>query len=456
MKQYAWTSAQSSGQPSFTTPGTPQVKFEAADSHNHFHLMRAMRYSLWNQSRTAQVAPGQKVGFCLYDIEHAPEPSPSPGALVYNYSVTHFCEQGNPSATSLRMGVSAGWRDVYDKSLAYQWVDVSNTTPGTYYVGAEADPDGTLWEGGGSTENNTITFASRQVVVPGWVATPVAATQTGGPQAITLASTKYGNQGNGNLRYRIVQGPAHGTLNVATGASTSSSQVTYTPAPGWTGPDTFTFAAYSASSSFPKTPTTATASIAASAPVPSLSISGAPTGLVAGTSAQLTANLTNLSGGVTWTATAGTVSPAGLFTAPAAPPAGGTAVVRATSATNPSVSAQVTIPILPAPALTAAPGVNGAVNAGQKLLSRLAFRVVNRTIVVTKIATGPKPGRLVMTTVLKRKVLGRCIIPRVGANKTVTCKTTMTRPYPLAKVRVQAVLVSRDGTRAVRRTYLAG
>ena len=51
---------------------TAQVQYEEEDAHDHFHLERAMRYSLWNEARTAQVAPGQKVGFCLYDLEDAP------------------------------------------------------------------------------------------------------------------------------------------------------------------------------------------------------------------------------------------------------------------------------------------------------------------------------------------------------------------------------------------------
>ena len=32
----------------------------------------------WKSSvESAQVAPGQKAGFCLYDIEDAPDPAPS-------------------------------------------------------------------------------------------------------------------------------------------------------------------------------------------------------------------------------------------------------------------------------------------------------------------------------------------------------------------------------------------
>ena len=37
---------------------TPEVRFESADGHDHFHLLRVMRYSLWSLSGTAEVAPG--------------------------------------------------------------------------------------------------------------------------------------------------------------------------------------------------------------------------------------------------------------------------------------------------------------------------------------------------------------------------------------------------------------
>ena len=69
------------GQSPSVVVGSPEVLFETADGHDHFHLMRAMRYSLWTTDKTAQVAPGQKVGFCLYDIEAAPQPSPPPDPL---------------------------------------------------------------------------------------------------------------------------------------------------------------------------------------------------------------------------------------------------------------------------------------------------------------------------------------------------------------------------------------
>ena len=129
--------------------------------------MRAMRYSLWNAARTAQVAPAQKVGFCLYDLEDAPGFTGTQDPEVYNDAVTDYCEEGNPASTSLRMGVSAGWRDVYSQALAFQWIDVSDTAPGTYVVGAEADPDNGLWEGRRRRRVNAPAFRAQTVTVPG-------------------------------------------------------------------------------------------------------------------------------------------------------------------------------------------------------------------------------------------------------------------------------------------------
>ena len=207
-----------------------QVTFESADSHDHFHLMRAMRYSLWNLERTAQVAPGQKVGFCLYDTSRSPPRRRRRTPRSTRRRVTHYCEQGNPASTSLRMGVSSGWRDVYDQSLAYQWIDVSNTAPGRYLVGAEADPDNTLWEGGGGAEGNVPAFDLPDgVTVPGWTAQPVSLAQTGAAQAVPLSAQKFGTQAS-NLRYRVTSAPgARHAQRQPVGQDFAGTQLVYTP-----------------------------------------------------------------------------------------------------------------------------------------------------------------------------------------------------------------------------------
>ena len=452
VRQRSWGTGEGPGTFASEPVGPARVTFETADGHDHFHLAHAMRYSLWNLDRTAQVAPGQKVGFCLYDIEDAPPPAPPPAPEVYTDDVTEFCDAAHPESTDLRMGTSPGWRDVYDQSLAYQWIDVSNTPPGRYLVGSEADPDNAIWEGGGGAEANAAAFAPQQATVPGWVAQPVALAQTGAAQAVPLAAAKYGGQTDANLRYRVTAGPAHGTLSVATGADfPATAPLVYTPSPGYAGPDAFAYVARSTSSPFPLSPPAATVTIADARP--SVAISGAPAAMVAGTSVQLTAAVANLPAGVTWSATAGTMGRTGLYRAPATPPAGGAVTVRAASAASPTVSGEARIRIVPPPKRTAKPDPFGPLSAGRRLLSPLRVRHIGRRIVVGKVVTGRRGGRLTMRMTFRSRVLGRCAA-RVGARKGFTCKVVLKRDYPLAKVRVTATFRARGGGVAVRRAWV--
>ena len=428
--------------------GQPPVYYETADGHNHFHLKNAMRYSLWNASRTAQVAAGSKVGFCLYDIQQlssAPVMTTNPN---YTEAVTNFCDQGNPGATSLKMGTSPGWRDVYNKSLSYQWVDVSDTSPGTYYVAADADPDNLLWEGGGSAETNTRSFASTPVTIPGWVAKPVTTAQTGAAKNITLQTTKFGGQGDSTLRFKVVDPPDHGSLDQATGATFASSTVRYTPQAGYSGPDSFSYVAIYNGYGYPLNPPVGTVSLT-SGVSQSVAISGAPASMTAGTSAQLTAALTNLSGGVTWSTTGGSVSPTGLVTAPGTP---GTITVTAASTAVPSVSSSVNIGVNPVPAQVPMPSVAVKSPTGVKLLSDLGTGHVGRRIIVGKVVVGPKSGRLRFTATINRTVLGRCSV-KAPARKAVNCKIVLKRNYPLKKVKMTAQL--KFGKKSiVRRSYI--
>ncbi|MFI5005321.1 MAG: lysyl oxidase family protein [Solirubrobacterales bacterium] len=83
----------------------------------------------------------------------------------------------------------------------------------------------------------------------------------------------------------------------------------------------------------------------------SVTIEGAPARMTAGTSVQLSAKVLNDSPTVTWKASAGSITTGGLYTAPAEPPAGGTAVVTATSSKG--AHDQRTIEITPARVLLA-------------------------------------------------------------------------------------------------------
>jgi len=338
--------------------GTPLVQYETADGHNHFHLMEVGRYSLWNQAKTAEAAPGQKVGFCLYDIEHAESedwsgPRPS---RVYSGSVTQFCDSNNPNTTDLVMGTSKGWRDVYGAYLTFQWIDVSDTAPGIYYLANQADPHNRVLES--DETNNQIGFSEISSTIPGYNAVPIGSIDTLEDTAVgvTLASESFGSPGS--RRFRIVTPPDHGSLSRSTGVKFSSPSVTYTPDAGYVGPDSFEYVALDNSSDYPLNPMRAAVSIdIGEVPTPSVEISGAPASLIAGTSASLTATVSNAPNGVTWSvdgviggnSTVGTVSTGGLYIAPGSVPSGGDVTVRATLDSDPSYYDEVTITIDPIP-----------------------------------------------------------------------------------------------------------
>lgn len=337
---------------------TPLVQYETADSHNHFHLMEIGRYSLWNESQTAEAAPGQKVGFCLYDIEHAESEdySGSRPSREYTGSVTQFCDSNNPNTTSLTMGTSEGWRDVYGAYLTFQWVDVSETAPGIYYLANEADPHNRIVESDES--NNQIGFSEVSSTIPGYNALPVGPVSTVEATAVgvTLRTESFGSPGS--RRFEIVTAPEHGSLSRSVGAAFSSPNVTYTPDPGYDGPDSFAYIARDNSSAYPLNPTIASVSLDVGAALdPAVEISGAPASLIAGTSAQLTATVTDAPDGVSWSvdgvsggnSTVGTVTSGGLYVAPASPPPGGDVTIRATLDDDPSIHDEVAITIEPVP-----------------------------------------------------------------------------------------------------------
>jgi hypothetical protein len=217
----------------------PQLHYENTDGHRHWHLRAAARYSLWNESATAQVAPSAKVGFCLLDSEHVDGFGPS--AKVYTRTATQYCGEGQPNVAAVFEGISRGWRDYYPGDFPFQWVDVSDVAPGRYRLGAEVDPENFVLEG--NDANNGPALGPAAVTVPGWVASPV--TVTGPlPQVITLPARPYGGQGP--PVFRIESAPSHGMLGALAG-----SQVTYTPGPGFAGNDSFVYSVRDSSSPYP-------------------------------------------------------------------------------------------------------------------------------------------------------------------------------------------------------------
>jgi len=264
---------------------TAEVLYVNADGHHHFHLQHVAKYSLWNAGKTAEVAPAQKVGFCLEDSQHV-ETGIGPKSQVYADTVSpyrDFCQQYRPNATSLFEGVSPGWRDVYTSDLGFQWVEVSNVLPGEYWLREDVNPTGVVKEVPGA---KAPAYSKCPTIIPGYIAQAQAASvQSGESKAVTVTSKAFEHLKenpltgplNGKVqcepealapaKYAVVSGPQHGTLT-----NLSSNHVTYTPERGYSGPDSFTFSAAEPNSPFPRNPAIATVSIEvtpASEPPPS-------------------------------------------------------------------------------------------------------------------------------------------------------------------------------------------
>jgi len=128
---------------------TVAVASYAGDGHDHWHVNEMMRYDMWGAGGTFR---GAKVGFCFLDSDPWATSLPGYNGPFYRSSM---CST-NRAILSNRMGISVGWGDEYKQYLAWQWVDITEVPPGTYYVRASVDPYGWFTE---SNESNQCAWA---------------------------------------------------------------------------------------------------------------------------------------------------------------------------------------------------------------------------------------------------------------------------------------------------------
>jgi len=434
-----------------------EMVFVNADGHHHWHLQHIAQYSLWNADKTAEVAPAQKVGFCLDDSEHVEE-SKGPPAPVYSDGVApyrDFCQRYKPYATSVYEGISPGWRDWYEYTLGFQWVDVSYVLPGEYRLREEVNPERKILEEG---NGDKMAYATRATIVQGFDAQPQAvSTPVGEPVTITAVSTRWEreNEPIGEPDYTVVSQPQHGTLTPIS----RTGEVTYTPEAGYNGPDSFTFSASDPNSEFPRNPEVATVSIAVGAQVPSVAISGAPTEMIAGTSVQLSALISNDSPGVTWSASAGSITSGGLYTAPSEPPVGGAVVIAARGAKG--EEDQVMILVRPVPIaqdnsaapLSSAPGAStpspsGKSSSHPRTLYRPEAMLIGQQLIMTTRVS--KAGRVRLSAFIGHRRLGTCAAKTPG-NRSFTCRLTLGKRIRL-NARIKIVASLRIGSKVLSST----
>jgi Lysyl oxidase len=157
------------------------------------------------------------------------------------------------------MGISAGWRDDYPYTVAYQWVDVSELLPGRYRLGAEVDPDGIFLE---ADESNPLAFSEPTTIVPGYLPAPQ---QLGGlnpfvTSKIRLKASSFVRDGGtlGPASFAAVSGPSCGRLSLAAdGGASLDPVVEYTPSRRCGGEQSFEFSVRDSTSAFPLTPPSA-------------------------------------------------------------------------------------------------------------------------------------------------------------------------------------------------------
>jgi hypothetical protein len=480
-------------------PGA-QLKYEETDGHNHWHFQNAARYSLWNNAKTEEVGFSSKVGFCFLDIGHGdPNYNPaldSPNHFLYSGTVapypTPFGSSTNnclaydpdfpdptdtvvPPRSKIDMGISTGWRDVYEKTLPFQYVDVSDVAPGYYWIRSQVDPLNLIRE---SNESNDPVFASSRSTVPGYVAQPVNAGQISGVKpstsTITLSSTKFSNAADpaiGAVQYQVTEQPEHGTLGTIT-----DGKVVYTKDAGYNGPDTFKYVAKQAGSQFPLSPASAavTMQVGSGTGATTVGISGAPAQLYTVAGIQLSASVIP-AGDVTWRvddivggdATVGTIDSSGFYKAPAKVPADGTVRITATSddgtfdaveitiVARPVVKPKPDLPDPPKPPVIVPNDPKPPITEAPAALSKPTIGRIGRRLLV-KYMPG-KSGKLTVSISKKGKRLATCKVT-VQKGRALTCRFTLKKSKVkklTGSLTVYAKLTSKGKTLGSRRTTVS-
>jgi hypothetical protein len=110
-------------------PGVSDDLFTWSPCHGHHHVTGYASYTV----RGGAIALGRKQSFCLHDVQ-AIEPTSG-----NNYDCT-------------KQGISAGWADVYPRSLPCQFIDITDLPSGTYTLEVEVNAARKLVES--DTSNN--------------------------------------------------------------------------------------------------------------------------------------------------------------------------------------------------------------------------------------------------------------------------------------------------------------
>lgn len=126
--------------------GDPNARpdlFDFSPCHGHFHMHGVADYDLLDATGSA-VVRARKQGWCFRD------------------NVPFRQGAGPAKYDCANQGISAGWEDIYDKSLDCQWLDITGVPGGQYRLRVTVNPDRMFEEA--NYGNNTVTVV---VTLPG-------------------------------------------------------------------------------------------------------------------------------------------------------------------------------------------------------------------------------------------------------------------------------------------------
>lgn len=197
----------------------PAGTFTFHPGHQHLHFEEWLQFHL--RSVTAGngvggiVAAGDKTSFAIFDLDdHNLSLPGAPQSQVYD-------------GGGFLQGISVGWRDIYDKSLQDQWIDVTNVPPGQYWLESVVDPENRILEGD-ETNNVTrilITYAGSAPPNNAWSSASLLTGAIAATNGRNFSATKEagepnhaGNAGGKSVWYRWVANTT-GPVTISTAGS---------------------------------------------------------------------------------------------------------------------------------------------------------------------------------------------------------------------------------------------
>ena len=107
-----------------------------------------------------------------------------------------------PNATGVYEGISPGWRDVYNRELAFQWVDASNVLPGEYWLREDVNATGVVKEAGGGKRPSIPTSPT---IIPGFdaLAQTVEHARPAKRPRVTLTSKAWNDTADAEVHDRL-------------------------------------------------------------------------------------------------------------------------------------------------------------------------------------------------------------------------------------------------------------